>query len=76
MFEDAIRRAIVQQDGKRLRAIAEKLIEMAESGDLAAIKELADRTDGKAKQAITGGDENDAPIQIAAKVEYVNPTSG
>lgn len=72
MFEEAVKRAILQDDGKRLRAIAEKLIDMAAEGDLQAMKELADRTDGKAKQAIVGGDPSDAPVQIAAKVEYVD----
>jgi len=40
----------------RLRAIAEKLIEKAEQGDLQAIREIADRLDGKATQAIEHSD--------------------
>lgn len=55
-FADAIKRAIAQDDGDRLRAIAEKLLTMAADGDMQAIKELADRTDGRAPQAITGAD--------------------
>ena len=34
-------------DPRQLRAIARKLIEMAEGSDLQAIKEIADRLDGR-----------------------------
>ena len=44
---------------KGLRMVAIKLIEMAESGDIQAIKELADRIDGKVPQAIAGIDEDE-----------------
>jgi hypothetical protein len=43
-------------DPRRLRAIARKLIEMAEGGDLQAIKEVGDRLDGKCAQTIERGD--------------------
>ena len=43
-------------DPRHLRAIARKLIEMAEGGDLQAIKEVADRLDGKCAQVIERGD--------------------
>lgn len=40
-------------DGKReLDALAEKLIELVASGDLAALKEFGDRLDGKPAQAV------------------------
>lgn len=42
-----------------LRWNARRLIEM---GDIPAIKEIADRLDGKVAQAIIGGDEDDNPI--------------
>ena len=48
----ALNRAIAQDDGKRLREAAEKLIELAAAGDVAAIRELGDRLDGKPTQAI------------------------
>ena len=47
-FNDALRIAL-RGDPLRLRRIAEKLAEKAEEGDLAAIRELADRLDGKAR---------------------------
>ena len=45
-FNDALRIAL-RGDPLRLRRIAERLAEKAEEGDLAAIRELADRLDGK-----------------------------
>lgn len=58
-FVAAVRRALAQGDGKRLRNIAEKLLDAAAAGEPWAIKEVADRLDGKAKQAVhitSGGD--------------------
>lgn len=52
-FLDAINRAIKQTDGKKLRAAAEKLLDLAANGEPWAIKELADRTDGKAAQGVS-----------------------
>ena len=43
--------ALTEKDGvPRLRRIAEQLVRQAMSGDLAAIKEVADRLDGKPVQ--------------------------
>lgn len=47
-----------------LRWNARQLIEM---GDIPAIKELADRLDGKVAQALVGGDEDDSPLQVIIK---------
>lgn len=41
-------------------------------GDVAAIKELADRLDGKVPQAIVGDDEHDA-ISLITRIELVAP---
>ena len=49
-WANALHRAIVQADGAKLRAIADRLIEKAAEGDIQAIKELGDRLDGKAVQ--------------------------
>lgn len=51
-WEETLRRAVLQDDGQRLRLAAEMLLTKASEGDLNAIKELADRLDGKAKQSI------------------------
>ena len=52
-----------------LRAIADKLLDQAESGDMAALKELGDRVEGKPTQLIAG-DEDAAPIQAAIRVIF------
>jgi hypothetical protein len=76
-FRDALRMelAAVGEDQKALRAVARKLINAAmEDGKLDAIKELADRTDGKVPQAIVGDDEQD-PINLVTRIvrEIVRP---
>jgi hypothetical protein len=54
-FADALRMELAAGDNHRvLRAIARNLIAIASSGEpiaLQAIREIADRTDGKARQA-------------------------
>jgi len=52
IFNDALRRAITQDDGKRIRAAAEKLLDLAADGTPWAVRELADRTDGKAAMSV------------------------
>lgn len=54
-FWRALDKAIAQEDGKRLRAAAEKLLDLASNGEQWAIKELADRMDGKSAQSMTLG---------------------
>ena len=53
LFDGALKRAIAQDDGKRLRDAAEKLLELASQGEAWAIKELADRLDGKSQQSVS-----------------------
>lgn len=52
LWGETIRRIAVQDDAKRLRAVAEKLYDAAEQGDVSAIREIGDRLDGKAAQPI------------------------
>ena len=54
-FNDALLMTL-RSNPLALRRIAAKLVEKAEEGDLAAIREIADRLDGKAPQAIEVGD--------------------
>jgi ribosomal protein L17 len=53
-FADALRMEIAAagEDRKALRIVAQKLIAKAQDGDMQAIRELADRTDGKAVQQV------------------------
>ena len=68
-FWRALDKAIAQEDGKRLRAAAEKLLDLAAQGEQWAVKELADRMDGKSAQVIAGDAEN--PLTLINKVERV-----
>ena len=71
-FNDALRIAL-RGDPLRLRRIAEKLATLAEEGDLAAIRELADRLDGKPAQVI---DRRDALIEELTDAELHLIASG
>lgn len=55
-WSNAVEAAVMVEDKatqrKRLFNIADRLVAMAESGDMQAIKELGDRLDGKPAQAI------------------------
>lgn len=51
-FGHELHKAITQGDPEQLRKIAEKLLAMALGGDLMAIREVADRLDGKAVQTV------------------------
>ncbi len=52
LFDEALRRAVAQCDAKKVRDAAEKLLDLAAAGEMWAIKELADRLDGKAAQTV------------------------
>ena len=59
------------EDGNnKLRAVAEALVNKAITGDVQAIREIADRIDGKVPQGIVGDDEAD-PINIVQRIERV-----
>lgn len=76
-FAEAINRAIAQDDGKRLRAIAEALLSKAADGDVSAIKEFADRTDGKVIQQIIGsGDDGEHLVDVNLQVSFVGASQG
>ena len=62
--------ALTGEDGKarkRVNVIAEQLAVKAEEGDLQAIKEIFDRTEGKAAQAIVHSGDIDDPVRIILK---------
>lgn len=69
-WADAIRRAVnvetkdplTGEKVKRLRRIADSLVTAAEGGDIAAIKEIGDRLDGKPRQATEVTGEGGGPL--------------
>lgn len=70
-FANMLRLAISEaheEGGTRLRAVADALVEKAISGDVPAIREIADRIDGKVPQGLIGGDEGDNPVVINVTV--------
>lgn len=75
MFEQALHRAIAQDDGKRLRQAAENVLDKAAEGEAWAISMLADRLDGKPSQQIVGGGEDGEHIVRFGKIvrEIIHP---
>jgi hypothetical protein len=55
LWSDTLRRAITQDSGDRVRRAAERLLDSAAQGEQWAIKELADRLDGKPAQSAALG---------------------
>jgi len=51
-WSEAIQRALLAENGKKLRAIADKIVQLAMDGDIQAIKELGDRVEGKPAQPV------------------------
>lgn len=67
-WENTLRRALLAEDGKKLRALADKLIERAQEGDVTALKEIGDRLDGKPVQQneITGADGDPIVLKVTS----------
>ncbi len=63
-WRQALDRAIAQDDGKRLRAAAEQLLTCAANGEPWAVKEIADRLDGKAPQALEHTGKDGEPLTV------------
>ena len=51
-WAEAINRVLLAEDGKKMRALAEKIVDVALSGDVQALKEIGDRSDGKPSQEL------------------------
>jgi hypothetical protein len=64
MLNIAIKEAVEGKETTKLRAVADALVDKAMNGDVQAIKEIADRLDGKVPQGVIGGDEDDNPLSI------------
>ena len=73
-WADALRRTMARYEGGKknaLNLIADQTVKLAVSGEQWAVKEIGDRTDGKAAQsvALTGAEGKDllAPLVAAAE---------
>ena len=69
-FREALNMEIIEAgpDHKALRLIARSLLDQAYSGKMDAIKEVADRMDGKVPQGIIGGDADDPAVQMITEI--------
>ena len=74
-WQAAVKRALLADDGKKLRRIADALCDKAIAGDVQAIKEIGDRLDGRPAQAITGADGGSL-IPSLVRVLIVDGTDG
>lgn len=69
-WREAIRAAVKRYEsddikrGQALERVAKKVVSMALDGDMQAIKEIGDRLDGRAVQAIAGEDGGPLVIEI------------
>lgn len=72
VWSDAIRKALAG-DKARINRLALALLDKAESGDMAALKELGDRLEGKAVQSHEVGGDEDNPLSLSIKVTYQSP---
>lgn len=79
-WSEAIRKALLANDGVKLRELADKVVEMALAGDMQAIREVGDRFEGKVPQGLehTGADGGELVIRdattslgLARRVAYV-----
>jgi len=68
LFYDKLRKVLTQEP-HRLNMVAESLIRSAEDGEAWAIKELIDRVDGKAIQAVENSDGS--PLLSGLQVTFV-----
>lgn len=56
--------------------LADKLVTLAMSGDLGALKELGDRLEGKPAQAVEMTGAEGGPVQTINRIELVPLTGG
>jgi hypothetical protein len=76
LWNAAIRRALGKPsrvEGKvALDELAEKLVELAMAGEIAALKEVGDRVDGKPAQSVEVGGADGGPVQHSMRVLFAS----
>lgn len=76
MLRVAIKEAGKKDGTTKLREIADKLVEKAIEGDMQAIKEIADRLDGKAMQQVQAEHTGDMSILFKTIYETAKSDDG
>ena len=64
LMTDTLKRRLVQDEAKRANKVIEALLTKAEDGDVHAIKEVLDRSDGKVMQESKISGDLDQPLMI------------
>jgi hypothetical protein len=70
MLTSILKRELIQRPEDAL-AIVNKMITAAIAGEPWAVKEIFDRAEGKPKQPVVGGDDDDSPLKVVHKIERV-----
>ena len=68
-----MRRAIAEADRDQLLDIAKAVLAKAAEGDMAAVKEMGDRIDGKPAQSVDIGNADGKPFLQAIEHRIVDP---
>mgnify|MGYP003662378719 FL=1 len=64
LLGNTLKRKLIQDEAKRANKVVDALITKAEDGDVHAIKEVLDRTDGKVMQESKISGDSDEPLMI------------
>jgi len=64
LLGDTLKRKLIQDEAKRANKVVDALLTKAEDGDVHAIKEVLDRTDGKVVQESKISGDSDEPLMI------------
>lgn len=78
-WADAVRRAVFRRmediEGKpqKIERLADKLVDAGMAGDIAALKEIGDRLDGRPAQALSVGSDPDQPLITRIERVIVDP---
>lgn len=74
-FRNALRRALARKSEKSvaegLNQVTDKLVEAAVAGEQWAIKEIADRMDGRPAQSVSVGGDEENPLKLVTTIEVV-----
>ena len=64
LLGDTLKRKLIQDEAKRANKVIDALLAKAEDGDVHAIKEVLDRSDGTVQQDTKISGDSDEPLMI------------
>ena len=64
LLGETLKRRLIQEEAQRANRVVEALLRKAEDGDVSAIKEVFDRSDGKVMQESKISGDSDQPLII------------